>query len=232
MCDKFTYKIVNLKIQCKIRKQLLDDFIIYQSFNEDQIEYHSNFWVHRNKFVFTIFYSGHINITKIKTFSDIREALNLLLSRYNLEEKKCKYNDPNTTCCTYVDKLCPCFKQVFYNVKIDNMTVNGQLTLQVSNNILNLNSIKHNLTKTPPFMLYELNNVKYFIKKVNYDMQFFPGLFIKIEKDISASNGEIITKKWGTFILFSNGKFTLVGVKSSKVIFHLICMLLSFMFEK
>jgi TATA-box binding protein (TBP) (component of TFIID and TFIIIB) len=232
MCDKFTYDIVNLKIQCKIREKYIDNFIIYKCFNEENIKEHSNFWVFRKRFVYVIFYSGHVNITKLKTFSDIREALNILLLSYNFENKKCLYNDENSTCCTCVDELCSCFYKTFSKIKIDNMTVNGKFYLPVTQNILNLNVLKYTLTKEPSFVLYETNKSKYFINKVTYDLQFFPGLFLKIEKDIQINQSEIITKKWGTIILFSNGKFTLVGLQSSKHVFNILTLLLVFMFEK
>ena len=78
-----TYKITNIKVSIKIKSVCLDTVQnILESSNIKNNNY-GNFIVVKNKYTFIIFKQGkqnnnHINITNIKSFEDISDAIKLL----------------------------------------------------------------------------------------------------------------------------------------------------------
>ncbi len=219
MSSRIIYKIVNFKVQCKIKSPFLFHFLNNKCFNVYKIKEHCNYWVHRDKFVYIIFNNGHINITKIKTFSDLKKALKHLLNVYHLKNKKCLDNDKKTkTCVCYF-----CLNHIFSNIKIDNLTIYGELFLKT----IDLNAVKDLLLRKNT-SIFQYKETFYFITNVKYDIQFFPGLFINIQRKRRNRKNISQMKKWGTIILFSNGKFTIVGIKKDKNILKVLTILKSF----
>ncbi len=219
MCISVTYQLVNYKVQCKIQKVFLSIFHNNKRFNSLDIKEYSNYWVHRNRFVYIIFNNGHVNITKIRSFSEIQESLNHLLHIYNFD-----INDYLCdTHCNDEFELCSCVKQVFSNIQIDNVTIYGELFI----NVINLTNVKDIFSKKLNICIYKFENDSYFIDNVKYDIQFFPGLFTKIKQETKIQDKTCV-KKWGTIIFFSNGKFTIVGIKNDNNISELVSILKTF----
>lgn len=113
------------------------------------------------KLVFIVYYSGHINVTGIRSHDEINQVLNFLLA-------------------------VPGIKRI-ESYQIDNITSSGQLSKRVFK------------SQGVPFAQYLHNDffVKYF-DAVKYTPQHFPGAFLRIEA-------------LGTVVLFSSGKFNIVG---------------------
>ena len=76
MCS---YKVNNIKISCRILGENITNRLKDFSQNSNLVSTKlGNFFVLRQKFVFIIFYSGHVNCTKIKSMTQIPEVMQKL----------------------------------------------------------------------------------------------------------------------------------------------------------
>lgn len=76
-------KINNLKASCKITGNDVRTKLVALSKTSGKVskrerERNGNFFVLRDKFVFTIFFTGHVNCTKLKNFQEFTEAQTIL----------------------------------------------------------------------------------------------------------------------------------------------------------
>jgi TATA-box binding protein (TBP) (component of TFIID and TFIIIB) len=93
--------INNIKISLRVKKEVnlyntlleldrereqLNNLFGAQIAVDDNIKRTNNFYVIRNKFVYTVFTSGFLNITKIKSFEDINKAIKRICSIYEIAE--------------------------------------------------------------------------------------------------------------------------------------------------
>jgi TATA-box binding protein (TBP) (component of TFIID and TFIIIB) len=128
----------------------------------------------RNKFYYTIFPSGFINITGIRKKQEIEEAINQIISHLQLTLADLKLQENGSVYC------------------IDNITVTGALNITKKLNL----AVLHCKTITDC--------------KTSYNNLHFPGLFLHF------------TGVKGTVLLFSSGKFNIVGLTCSKEIPRLL----------
>lgn len=157
-------KIHNVNISFKIPKASLDDLFKCKL----SIETHNNLHIIRDpeikNRVYTIFNSGHINITGLKNFHEIKGGLD----RFNfLFKQSVKEED----------------------IRINNSTSSGNVSN--NENHLNFKKIKEEVAKQ--------KSSKHEIT-FNFRPHHFPGAILR-RKDKS------------TIILFSNGKYNIVGAK-------------------
>ena len=90
--------VTNIKVSVNLEKQSLDS--VEKRIKDSALAYkkYNNFIVLRHIFVYTIFRSGknsfnHVNITKIKHFSEVKEAIdNLQNLDLNINRKSLKIN--------------------------------------------------------------------------------------------------------------------------------------------
>lgn len=74
----FCHRVNNIKISFKI-ENFPEYFLRSFARNSSHVsKVDGNFFVLRDKFVFVIFFTGHVNCTKLRTLSEIDEARNLL----------------------------------------------------------------------------------------------------------------------------------------------------------
>lgn len=125
---------------------------------------HHNFIVFRNKYVFIIFFdSGAVNITGIKSFGYITEALKTFHSTFGIKRR-------------HVTDLI-----------VDNVSANGDFGHQI-----NLSHLKQLINKT--------EEGDKLITSASFNVNYFPAVFCK-------------TFKIGTILVFSSGKYNIVGAK-------------------
>ena len=67
----------NMKISVKFQPA---DINIFLKFVQNDIKRHGNFFVYRNRYVYTIFRSGHVNISALKSALDCHLAVQHVLS--------------------------------------------------------------------------------------------------------------------------------------------------------
>lgn len=74
----FCHRVNNIKISFKIESS--SEYFLRSFARESHLvsKTDGNFFVLRDRFVFVIFFTGHVNCTKLRTFLDIEEARSLL----------------------------------------------------------------------------------------------------------------------------------------------------------
>lgn len=151
-----TSEVNNIKASCKVKNSDVGAKLKEFSINSSLVTLKkSNFFVLRDKFVYIIFYTGHINITGIKAFHEINQSKGEIKAHLNLD-----IGEP----------------------RIDNITLSGSVKGKV--NLFSFSSI------------LQQNRLDF-----GFNPHKFPGLNFRP------------TSCPGTVVLFSSGKFILVGIK-------------------
>ena len=158
-------KVSNVNISFR-----LSDFNINVFFSKClPFQSHNNIHVFRDpeikKRVYTVFHSGHINITGIKIFSEIESSID----RFNLLFKQTVKKE---------------------DVQVNNSTASGNIFAD-KRKILNFQSVKKYIEKNKG----GLNDITF-----NFRPHYFPGAILR-------------RKNKSTIILFSNGKYNIIGSK-------------------
>lgn len=153
-------RVNNIKVSCKIEGDNIRNHLKEFSKSSKLVTLvKNNFFVLRQRYVYVIFFAGHVNITKLKSKKDVRRAQKILLLSVG---SSLSITTP----------------------EIDNISASG-------------------VAKSGPINLFTL--AKY-LNERNYKFRFnphrFPGLNLRI--------------KTATFVIFTSGKFVLVGTKSKK----------------
>ena len=99
------YKTYNVKFHFKLSdKNLAQKIVLDERANENQQSQtrHKNFCIKRiEKNVFTIFSSGHVNVTGVRSFDDVRKTIDIFTSQFNTVEKNSIVIDNSTTVASY-----------------------------------------------------------------------------------------------------------------------------------
>lgn len=129
---------------------------------------HSNFVVIRfHPLVYVVFpSSGHVNVSGVKDFSGIKDAISQLNSHLHCDIQE-------------------------EHIKVDNSTVSGKLSVKTPIDFISL---------------IRSTNKKWF--NISIRPHFFPSMVLRPK----------VKKSLGTCMVFSTGKFIIVGAKSEKVV--------------